>query len=36
MTASQEIHHVNVMTKEELIEKTDKAIGELVCSKYDL
>lgn len=24
------------MTKEELIEKTDKAIAELVCSKYDL
>lgn len=36
MTAIQEIHHVVVMTRDELIEKTDKAIQELVYAKYDL
>lgn len=36
MTVIQQTHRVIVMTKEELIEKTDKAIGELVYSKYDL
>lgn len=36
MTVIQQIHHVIAMTKEELIEKTDKAIGDLVYSKYDL
>lgn len=36
MIAIQEIHHVVVMTKDELIEKTDKAISELVYPKYEL
>jgi len=36
LTASQEIQHVAAMTKDELIEKTDKAINELVYAKYDL
>ena len=36
MTALQEIQHVVAMTKDELIEKTDKAISELVYAKYDL
>ena len=36
MIVSQEIHHVIVMTKDELIEKTDKAIHELVRDKHDL
>ena len=33
-TLVSEINHV--MTKEELIDKTDKAITELVYPKYDL
>ena len=36
MIVIQEIHHVVVMTKDELIEKTDKAISELVYPKYEL
>ncbi len=36
MTVIQETQHVVVMTKDELIEKTDKAISELVYAKYDL
>lgn len=36
MTVIQEIQHVVVMTKNELIDKTDKAISELVYAKYDL
>lgn len=36
MIAVQEIHSAVVMTKDELIEKTDKAINELVYPKYDL
>lgn len=36
MIANEEIPHVNVMTNEELIEKTDKAISELVYPKYEL
>lgn len=35
-SANQEIQHVAAMTKDELIEKTDKAINELVYAKYDL
>jgi hypothetical protein len=36
MTVIQETQHVVVMTKDELIDKTDKAISELVYAKYDL
>jgi len=36
MTVVQEIQSVVVMTKDELIEKIDKAINELVVDKYDL
>lgn len=36
MTVIQETQHIVVMTKDELIEKTDKAISELVYAKYDL
>lgn len=36
MIVVQEIPHVIAMTKDELIEKTDKAISELVYAKYDL
>ena len=36
MTVVLEIQHVVVMTKEELITKTDTAISELVHAKYDL
>lgn len=36
MTAVLEIQHVIVMTKDKLIDKTDKAITELVYAKYDL